>query len=88
MPIATGIDTVMKTENLISFLIAFVILAIILAVTIGVNYGNYIEQKFKIEMAKQGMMEVMEIGNNGFTYQCWRPAYSNPPAKIQFEKQE
>jgi hypothetical protein len=75
-----------KTENLIPFLIAFVVIVIVLALAIGFNYSSCSEQKFKIEMAKQGMMEVMEVGNNGFTYQCWRPAYSNSPVKIEFEK--
>ncbi len=76
----------MNTTNLVSFLIALVIIVLILSMAIGFTYSDHLEQQFKIEMAKQGMMEVMETGNNGWTYQCWRPAYSNPPAKIEFEK--
>lgn len=78
----------MNSTNLVSSLIALVIIVLILSMAIGFVYSDHLEQQFKIEMAKQGMMEVMETGNNGWTYQCWRPAYSNPPAKIEFEKQE
>lgn len=78
----------MNTNNLVAFLIALVIIVLILSMAIGFNYNDHLEQQFKIEMAKQGMMEVMETGNNGWTYQCWRPAYSNPPANIEFEKEK
>jgi hypothetical protein len=75
----------MKTENLVSFLIAIAVIILILSVTIGLNYGSKNERQFKIEMAKQGMMQVVVKTKNGYTYQCWRPAYSNSQEQIQFE---